>query len=186
MTKHKILRRLMFLAGFISGVFVLLMLDHRLSYSDEFGKHPWNLGERFTFVNLSPNDSIRVTMVERPAFFPSERVFELHLQKQGENSIIIFASPNVGSPAGSERIIWNQSSSQFILVGRHFHLSGIDPKLLPPTLKLKTGEEVLLLYNIQTKKIYCSLELIPFRNCLPLPKHLSPDFLEEFSENNNL
>ena len=60
----------------------------------------------------------------------------------------IFRSPDEGRPIGSERFIWSVDGQYLLLVGRHFYVEG--------SVRLRTGEELYLLYHLPTRRLRCN------------------------------
>lgn len=107
------------------------------------------LSDRTIINRLSPDDNLRIRLIERLPDF--DRQFYLKLEIIDEKPKIIYQSRNENYPAGSERIIWSSDSSRFILVGRHFNvrISGND-------VFLSTGEYIYLMYEITSGQLLCN------------------------------
>ena len=105
-------------------------------------------GERLTLTSLSPDDHLRVRLVEVSSG-RIDRNFELRLEDlAGRATKTLFRSPDEGMPEGSERIVWASDGSRFVLVGRHFFLRD-GPHLA-------TGESLYLMYNVETGGLWCN------------------------------
>ena len=155
-----------FLIGCCIGICIPFLVDQSFAYRDRFGVVNLEWGERITLISVSPNDSVRVLLVERSFI---DRNFELRVQKRETAWKTIFKSPDEGKPAGSERIVWSSDSSQFVLIGRHFI-----SKEFSNNFKLQNGEILYLLYDLKENRLYCHWFDVPRFNCLPLP----PDTLK--------
>jgi hypothetical protein len=147
--RYSLITKLLF---FIIGYFVASTInyfqDNVFVYRDRFGTITQNLGERVTTSSLSPNDKVRVLLVEPQNFI--DRNFEIRIQsEESRDSVTIFRSPDEGKPAGSERIIWNHNGSRFALLGRHFINKNISE-----SFKTKKGETFYLVYDLSLKKLY--------------------------------
>ena len=103
--------------------------------------------ERTTLVSLSPDDSLRVHLVEIPALM--DRNFEIRVESVANGQMqTVFRSPDEGRPVGSERIVWSADGTRFILLGRHFHV--------PDAAQLPTGEVLYLMYEVGTGRAWCN------------------------------
>jgi hypothetical protein len=103
--------------------------------------------ERVTLTSLSPDDRVRVSLVEKPKGLV-DRNFVLRLDGSGVPATTVFASPDEGAPPGSERIIWASDGSRFVLVGRHFFVKD--------AARLANGESIYLMYDIPTGRLWCN------------------------------
>jgi hypothetical protein len=102
------------------------------------------LGWRTTLTRLSPDETLRVSLVERE--FPSiDRNFQVRLEDlvKGESTILL-RSPDEGIPSGSERLIWSKDGKWLLLVGRHFFVK--------EDLFLDNGDQLFFLYHLPTKR----------------------------------
>jgi len=64
----------------------------------------WPGSEQVTLTSLSPDDAVRVNVVELPHFV--DRNFDLRLEKfvnRAGKAEVVFTSPDEGAPPGSER-----------------------------------------------------------------------------------
>ena len=121
------------LAGAIAGVILALAA---------FGR------ENVTLVSLSPDDRMRVRIVERNDWL--DRIFEVRLEDLSEgSSSTLFQSPDEGRPVGSERIVWSPDSRRFALLGRHFYHLG-EGAAQPD------GESLYLVYDLDSGKLRCN------------------------------
>jgi hypothetical protein len=104
--------------------------------------------ERLTLTSLSPDERLRVNLVEAPGNF-IDRNFDLRLEQvDGRATKTLFRSPDEGRPEGSERIVWAADSSRFVLVGRHFD-AGDAPRL-------STAETLYLMCEVATGRLWCN------------------------------
>lgn len=102
-----------------------------------------------TVSSLSPDDSLRVSVVERTGFLRIDRNFDVWLEKvTSGQSRIVFRSPDEGKPIGSERVVWSADGSRFLLLGRHFDITDRG--------KLSTGEQAYLMMDVQTGQLWCN------------------------------
>jgi hypothetical protein len=99
--------------------------------------------------SLSPDDSLRLTLLERR--LDIDRNFQLTIEdvKSGRTRVI-FRSPDEGRPVGSERVIWSADSSRFVLLGRHFYVK--------ESANLSSGEQAYLLMDVPSGRIWCNAE----------------------------
>ena len=103
--------------------------------------------ERVTVVSLSPDDKLRIHLVELNNW--GDRDFVLRLERIADESFeTIFKSPDEGFPIGSERIVWSPDSQKFVLLGRHFYVREGTPST--------NGELLYLLYDRKTCKMWCN------------------------------
>jgi hypothetical protein len=109
----------------------------------------WKQGST-TLTSLSPNDAIRIHLVDLPGLI--DRNLELKLESLEDHTVrTIFYSPDEGRPTGSERIIWSADGSRLLLVGRHFFLKERD-------LKLPSGDSLYLMYDVPSGRLWCNSE----------------------------
>jgi hypothetical protein len=102
-----------------------------------------------TLNSLSPDDTHRVTLVERR--LDIDRNFELRLENLTTGRTkTVFRSPDEGRPVGSERIVWSADSSRFVVLGHHFYIADSG--------KLASGELAYLMMELNTGKIWCNSE----------------------------
>jgi hypothetical protein len=100
-----------------------------------------------TLTCLSPDDKIRVTLVERR--LDIDRNFHLRLEDVKTGNVkVIFRSPDEGRPVGSERIIWSVDSTRFVLLGRHFYQADAE--------RLSTGEQPYLMIDVFSGRTWCN------------------------------
>jgi len=102
-----------------------------------------------TTTLLSPDDKIRVSVIEASSPGSIDRNFQIRLEvlDSGATSVV-FTSPDEGLPVGSERFIWSKDGTAFLLVGRHFALRD--------SITLATGEEAYFLYNLSSNRAWCN------------------------------
>lgn len=102
-----------------------------------------------TLNSLSPDDTHRVTLVERWLYI--DRNFDLRLENLTTgHTRTVFRSPDEGHPVGSERIVWSANSSRFVVLGRHFYIADSG--------KLASGEQAYLMMDVKAGKIWCNAE----------------------------
>lgn len=120
------------IAGFL-GVALLVGLGWCLNSA--FGQH-------MTTSRLSPDETLRASLVERSGI---DRNFEVRLENlvDGEASTI-FRSPDEGGPFGTERLIWSKDGMKLLLVGRHFFVR--------EDLFLDNGDQLYFLYDVPRKQ----------------------------------
>lgn len=99
-------------------------------------------------VSVSPDETKTVSLFELDRF---DQNFELQLKTTTTETI--FKSPDEGRPVGTEKIVWSDSSRYFLLIGKHFHLSSDWVNA-----KLPSGEMLYLLYDTQTRELWCNAE----------------------------
>jgi len=132
-------RTSMFLLGAAVGVVVALVVPKAMM--------AFRGQEQVTLTALSPDERLRVQIVEIPAMI--DRNFELRIERLAEQSTqTVFRSPDEGRPAGSERIIWAADGSRFLLVGRHFYTND--------AARLPSDEYLYLMYEVATGRIWCN------------------------------
>lgn len=99
-----------------------------------------------TLTSLSPDDALRVVLVEQPGF---DRNLELRLvQVRTGEARTVFQSPDEGRPPGSERIVWSADSTRFVLLGRHFYVTERG--------KLAGGEQAYLMMDVRSGQVWCN------------------------------
>lgn len=102
--------------------------------------------EKVTLQSLSPDHSYRVTLRELPVFLDRNFALELVDSRTGRSNEV-FRSPDEGLP-GSERIIWSEDSTRFLLLGTNFvTVSGAT---------LPNGEQLYLMYDTVSGIIRCN------------------------------
>ena len=134
---------LAFVAGVFAGVTGLQIFN--------WSRHPHGR-ERITLTSLSPDETVRVTLVELPHLL--DRNFELRLDsahRGGRERTIIFRSPDEDRPEGTERVVWAVDGSRFLLVGRHFHVNAHAPRV-----PAGTSEVAYLMYELPTGRLWCN------------------------------
>lgn len=118
------------------------------------GRMAWShRGERVTLTSLSPDDALRVRLVELPNRI--DRNFELRLEdlrKPDGGTRTVFRSPDEGRPEGSERIVWSKDGSRFLLLGRHFYVHG--------NARLPSGESLYLMYEVPSGRVWCNAQQV--------------------------
>jgi hypothetical protein len=99
-----------------------------------------------SLTSISPDSLYKVELVELDNF---DRNFSVRLTHVNSNvATNIFDSPDEGRPIGTERIVWSQDSSQFLLLGRHFYVVG--------NAKPDKREAAYLTYEIKTGRLRCN------------------------------
>jgi len=110
--------------------------------------------EQETASQTSPTGRDRVVLVEKDGWI--DRNFVVRLHKLGPDGgkasgvRTVFASPDEGRPAGSERFIWSEDGRWVLLVGRRF--------LCTREVRLNTGETAYLLYDVAGNRLFCNSE----------------------------
>jgi len=100
-----------------------------------------------TVTSLSPDDQWRVALVERR--HDIDRNFDLRLEAvETGRTRIIFRSPDEGRPISSERFVWSQDGTRFLLLGRHFYQCD--------SAKSPSGEQAYLMMDLSTDEIWCN------------------------------
>jgi hypothetical protein len=102
--------------------------------------------EKITLQSLSPDGSHRVTLRELPAFLDRNFALELVDPRTGQSNQV-FRSPDEGQP-GSERIIWSEDSTRFLLLGTNF--STLSQASLP------SGEQIYVMYDTVAGTLRCN------------------------------
>jgi len=106
--------------------------------------------ERTTLSRLSPDETIRASLVERERQF-IDRNFQVQLESLADRTTTtIFRSPDEGSPYGSERLIWSKDGTLLLLVGRHFFVKD--------DLFLDNGDQLYLLHHLPSGKTWCNAD----------------------------
>jgi hypothetical protein len=169
-----------FWVGCFVGSWIPFGVSQLLAYRDVFGITNLVLGESVTLISLSPDESMRVLLIERGRPIFGDRNFDVRLQKRGERNMkTVFTKTDTDMPAGRERIVWSLDSSQFILLSREPSFVA-DPLYKNHPFRLKNGEEFELLYNVQKKQIYIDGCPSPFEpKCLPPPRNILQKFQQE-------
>ncbi|HET6246422.1 MAG TPA: hypothetical protein VFE47_01890 [Tepidisphaeraceae bacterium] len=107
----------------------------------------WKPAEKTTLRSLSPDNSVRIDLIEVGRW--PDRDFDLRLEnlKTGETQTI-FKSPDEGMPVGSERILWSSDGKRLLLTGRHFVVREQTP--------IFKGASPYLMYDLPSGKIWCN------------------------------
>jgi hypothetical protein len=102
--------------------------------------------ERVTVQSQSPDGSRRVILRELPVF--ADRNFSLVLEdlRTGQTNEV-FRSPDEGVP-GSERIVWSEDSTRFLLLGTNFFTLS--------HASLPSGEQLYLVYDTVSGSLRCN------------------------------
>ena len=107
----------------------------------------WSRREGVTLVSLSPDDRLRVQLVEVSTWI--DRNFQIRLERLPRGTVeTLFRSPDEGRPEGSERIVWSPDSRRFALLGRHFFVREGTPS--------RGGESLYLLCDVASGKLWCN------------------------------
>lgn len=100
-----------------------------------------------TLTSLSPDDTLRIRLIERGVFI--DRNIQVRLEDiDSGRERVAFRSPDEGRPAGSERIIWSADGRRFLLLGRHF--------IVPDRSKLPGGEQAYLMMDVRSGQVWCN------------------------------
>ena len=102
--------------------------------------------EKVTLQSSSPDSSYCVTLRELPVFLDRNFALELVNGRTGRSNEL-FRSPDEGPP-GSERIIWSQDSTRFLLLGTNF--STVSGATLPD------GQQLYLMYDTLSGTVRCN------------------------------
>lgn len=104
-----------------------------------------------TAVAPSPDRAYRVELLDHQGAL-IDRNFDVVLEDLTTGQrVVIFKSPDEGQPIGTERFIWSDDSSQFLLVGRHFYTV--------PSDKLTSGETLYLHYDLTRGELKCNADM---------------------------
>lgn len=105
------------------------------------------LSQSVTLRSLSPADTYRVSLVERPGFI--DRNFDVRVEDLRAGSVkIMFRSPDEGTPVGSERVVWSEDGTRFLILGRHFFVAQGGT--------LRNGEQAYLMVDLHTGRVWCN------------------------------
>jgi hypothetical protein len=102
-------------------------------------------------VARSPDSRWEARLIEMPEMI--DRNFEIRLsdlQQRPPTEVTIFRSPDEGRPPGTERFLWSEDSRFLLLLGKRFVTEG-------PT-RLRTGEDMYLLYDLKTKRLWSNAQ----------------------------
>lgn len=95
--------------------------------------------------SVSENGAHRVTIVEKRH---SPRRFEIWLERVKDGyKTNIYRSPHETPGFGTERIVWRDDHSQFVVIGRNLFVNN------PPIVPMET---LYLLYDLPTGKLWCN------------------------------
>lgn len=107
-------------------------------------------GLELSLRSLSADDRWEAQLLEVRPKLAADRNFVLRVKDLAlGTSRDIFSSPDEGRPEGSERIIWSEDSTRFLLAGRHFF-----PTTDKPTLT--NGDALYLMYDVKTGELWCN------------------------------
>ncbi len=117
----------------------------------------WPVGLELSLRSLSPDDRWEVQLLEIRPKLAIDRNFVLRVKdnKLG-TSKDIFSSPDEGRPEGSERFIWSDDSTRFLLAGRHFFANTETPTL-------PNGDALYLMYDVKTGELWCNASQAHFK-----------------------
>ena len=141
------------IAAIATGCVVLPALGLALSYR-------WLAEERVTTCRLSPDESLRVWLVDLHIHYldrnVSIRLERFRRHQPGLMTTLLKSSADEGKPAGSERFIWSRDSTKVLLVGRHFFVRD--------DLMLAGGDQIYFLHDVPTGRSWINSE---FQSRLP-------------------
>lgn len=124
-----------FLAGLTLGLFAASL---------------WTRRESVTLISFSPDEAVRVHMVEVGVWI--DRNFHVRLERrnrcEADSMRTVFRSPDEGRPVGSERVVWSDNSTRFVLLERHFKVND--------GARLADGEVLYLMYDVTTNELRCN------------------------------
>jgi hypothetical protein len=113
----------------------------------------WVLGRMFapsaaiTVTRLSPDETLRALVVEIHPGTNGDRVIEVRLESLVDGSSrVLFRSPGIGGPPGTEQLIWSADGHFLLLTGRHFFVKA--------NLFLEGGDQAYLLVEASTGKTW--------------------------------
>ena len=101
--------------------------------------------ERVTLTSLSPDDTCRGRIVERPRRTPPFSLRFQRLRPETEEETLCVWAEGEGRPPGSERLIWSVNGDRLLLLGRHFEVNG--------AARLPNGEQMYVLYDVPGRKL---------------------------------
>ncbi len=103
-------------------------------------------GREVTTTSLSPDERLRVRLIETSLSWAIDRNFVIELEDvKARTQTIVFQSPDEGRPIGTERFVWSQDGTYCLLLGRHFYVKD--------EAKLSNGELAYWLLNTSTGEI---------------------------------
>ena len=102
---------------------------------------------KVTYTSNSPSGRYRVEILEN--VHSMDRNFRLFLTDTHSNNIpkLLFISPDESRPP-SERAIWSKKEDSFLLVSSNV--------LVDSSLRIFSGENLYLLYNLNTARLWCN------------------------------
>jgi hypothetical protein len=169
-------KAMIFFLGCLASIFSNYMVENSFAYRDKLGSLSADLGERVSLSSLSPDNLIRVLLVEKRS--AGSRNFNLILRSDSHvKNRTIFKSTDQEMLSGSERISWSDDNEKLALLSRNF-LLGRDER---EKFKLSTGETFVLVYDIKKDILRCPESISKLNNCSPL----EPSDISYFKKNNN-
>ena len=113
-----------------------------------------SLGPRTTTSRLSPDETMRVRLVDFGPEHKLDRNFRIRLERllTGEIETLYFSPDEPGNGhEGSERFIWSRDGTKVLLVGRHLDVR--------EDLMLDNGDQAYWLYDIPLGRTWSNSEL---------------------------
>ncbi len=104
----------------------------------------WASREQVTTCRLSPDETLRVWLVEKHMGFRLDRNFAIRLENlsNGETVALLPGSPDEGTPEGTERFLWSKDGTKVLLIGRHFFVR--------EDLLLNNGDQAYFLHDVRS------------------------------------
>lgn len=175
MKRNRVLLPILFFAFWLLGACVPFYLSQVLTSQDSFGVIPLNWQDRLISTSLSPDRSVRVLLVEASSI---ERNIDVYIQQKSKSPTLIYRTGDLSTFIGSERVVWTNDSSQFVLLSRMVNRSS-------ESADLKTGESLLLIYDRSVQKLYCPYFNVPSSRCFPLQPQVTQQLLDKLRVTNN-
>jgi hypothetical protein len=167
-----------FLVGFMAALFSVYLTENIFAYRDILGNLNVGIGERISLSSRSPDNLLRVLLVENRTVHG--RNFEVQLRSNDSlKNRTIFHSTDQEKKSGSERILWDEKGERFALISTSFLLGKDDRK----PFKISTGETLILIYDVNKGAAYCPDSI---RNNLNQCSSLDISILNGFKGRNNL
>jgi len=103
----------------------------------------WLRSEQVTTCRLSPDETLRVWLVELHSNLKLDRNLAVRLEnlKTQETRDLLPFSPDEGTPEGTERFVWSKDGTKILLVGRHFFVRD--------DMMLEGGNQAYFIHDIQ-------------------------------------
>ena len=105
---------------------------------------------RTTIISTSPDKTSEIALVEHAERFDRNFFLVVKTSASETNGLVIFESPDEGSPPGTERFLWSSNSAYVLLLGRRF--------FIPTACKTSEGEFLYLMYALSNGCIWCNSE----------------------------